>query len=178
MGVCVAVTGHIWLRLNTAVRLEDQEFAHTCSRRTECVVWGTRLLWETDSDRQPAWRAFTAALRENSTRMRMKQTLCRSSLLVTLLVELCWITTGHSMHRKGSEVCINLGFRSLWDHCFYGNKAFLCFFRYSFFWVPLKFYALQLQSVKQLACCCLIRMSNVSDVFLFFSLQIESFNFI
>uniref|UniRef100_A0A3P9JN96 Vascular endothelial growth factor D n=1 Tax=Oryzias latipes TaxID=8090 RepID=A0A3P9JN96_ORYLA len=38
--------------------------------------------------------------------MRMKQTLFRSSLLVTLLVELCWITTGHNMHRKGSEQAV------------------------------------------------------------------------
>ncbi|XP_024151543.1 vascular endothelial growth factor D isoform X2 [Oryzias melastigma] len=38
--------------------------------------------------------------------MRMKPTLCRASFLVTLLVELCWINTGHSMHRKGSEQAV------------------------------------------------------------------------
>ena len=35
--------------------------------------------------------------------MKMKQTLCRISCLVTLVVELSWINVGHSMQREGGN---------------------------------------------------------------------------
>lgn len=39
--------------------------------------------------------------------MKMRRTLCRISCLVTLLVELSWISVGHGMHREaGSKVSV------------------------------------------------------------------------
>lgn len=87
---------------------------HTESTKSACVVCGTQLVGETESERQSVLSALNRlgfflrpALRtggqSQGTRMKMKRSLCTLSCLVTLVVELSWINMGHSMHREGGN---------------------------------------------------------------------------